>query len=158
MDDWCPRPIEGSRPAYGPSLFSTGEPTLGSPHLWLRNLDPVSKTWKSAHEGAAALVCGAFMDVRNLVSHSGGPAPDSYEVLEMLAVLSYVAHLGTRHRSTVPNACPTLPWASGSCQLIPSSRSIKQAMQVRPPEAEPRCDPEAWIERSHVKRPAWTST
>jgi hypothetical protein len=74
-------------------LFSTNEPTAGSPRLRLRNVDPTSKTWKSAHEGAAALVRGAFMGVRNLVSHPGWPDPSPREGLEMLALLSYVAHL-----------------------------------------------------------------
>jgi uncharacterized protein Ymh len=45
-------------------LFSTNAPTAGSPRLRLRDVDPASKTWKSAHEGAAALVRGAFMGVR----------------------------------------------------------------------------------------------
>jgi hypothetical protein len=74
-------------------LFSTTDPTPGSPRLRLRNVAPASKTWKSAHEGAAALVRGAFMGVRNLVSHPGWPDPSSREAIEMLAVLSYVAHL-----------------------------------------------------------------
>jgi hypothetical protein len=74
-------------------LFSTNDPTSGSPRLRLRNVDPASKTWRSAHEGAAALVRGAFMGVRNLVSHPGWPEPSPREALEMLAVLSYVAHL-----------------------------------------------------------------
>ena len=74
-------------------LFSTNGPTTGSPRLRLRDVDPASKTWKSAHEGAAALVRGAFMGVRNLVSHPGWPDPTSREAIEMLAVLSYVAHL-----------------------------------------------------------------
>jgi hypothetical protein len=75
------------------SLFSTNDPTPGSPRLRLRNVDPESKTWKSAHEGAAALIRGAFMGVRNLVSHPGWPDPSSREAIEMLAVLSYVANL-----------------------------------------------------------------
>lgn len=76
------------------SLFSMTEPTAGSPRLRLRNVDPTAaKTWKSAHEGAVALVRGAFMGVRNLVSHPGWPDPTEREGLEMLAVLSYVAHL-----------------------------------------------------------------
>jgi hypothetical protein len=83
-------------------LFSPTDPTLGSPRLRLRDLDPASKTWKSAHEGAAALVRGAFMGVRNLVSHPGWPSPDSTEAVEMLAVLSYVAHL--IQRSDVKNS------------------------------------------------------
>lgn len=51
------------------TLFSTNDPAPGSPRLRLRDVSPASKTWKSAHEGAAALVRGAFMGVRNLVSH-----------------------------------------------------------------------------------------
>jgi hypothetical protein len=74
-------------------LFSTNDPTTGSPRLRLRDVHPASKTWRSAHEGAAALVRGAFMGVRNLVSHPGWPDPSSREAIEMLAVLSYVAHL-----------------------------------------------------------------
>jgi hypothetical protein len=79
-------------------LFSTSDPTPGSPRLRLRGIDPDpnSKTWKSAHEGAAALVRGAFMGIRNLVSHPGSPEPTASEALEMLAVLSYVAHLVDR--------------------------------------------------------------
>jgi len=75
------------------SLYSTNEPTRGSPRLRLRDVDPASKTWKSSHEGAAALVRGAFMGVRNLVSHPGWPDPSPREAIEMLALLSYVAHL-----------------------------------------------------------------
>ncbi len=76
-------------------LFSLKDPTPESPRLRLRDIDtdPASKTRTSAHEGAAFLVRGAFMGVRNLVSHPGWPEPDDYEALEMLAVLSYVAHL-----------------------------------------------------------------
>lgn len=74
-------------------VFSASDPIAGSPRLRLRNVDPASKTWKSAHEGAAALVRGTFMGVRNLVSHRGWPDPSPREALEMLAVLSYVAHL-----------------------------------------------------------------
>jgi hypothetical protein len=74
-------------------LFSTTDPTAGSPRLRLQKVDPASKTWRSAHDGAAALVRGAFMGVRNLVSHPGWPDPTPSEALEMLAVLSYVAHL-----------------------------------------------------------------
>jgi Protein of unknown function (Hypoth_ymh) len=79
-------------------LFSPEPPVQGSPRLRLRGIDPDpnSRTWKSAHNGAAALVRGAFMAVRNLVSHPGWPAPTSSEALEMLAVLSYVAHLVDR--------------------------------------------------------------
>jgi hypothetical protein len=78
-------------------LFSTSDPTQGSPRLRLRDAgDPSARTWTSAHEGAAALVRGAFQGVRNLVSHPGWPEPTSSEALEMLAVLSYVAHLVER--------------------------------------------------------------
>ena len=74
-------------------LFSTNDSTAGSPRLRLRKVAPASKTWRSAHEGAAALIRGAFLGVRNLVSHPGWPDPSPREALEMLAVLSYVAHL-----------------------------------------------------------------
>lgn len=77
-------------------VFSPSAPTPGSPRLRIRGLDPESKTWKSAHDGAAAMVRGAFLAVRNLVSHPGWPEPDPVEGLEMLAVLSYVAHLVDR--------------------------------------------------------------
>lgn len=77
-------------------LFSTNDPVKGSPRLRIRDVDPASKTWKSAHEGAVAMVRGAFMGVRNLVSHPGWPDPSSREAIEMLAVLSYVAHLVER--------------------------------------------------------------
>lgn len=74
-------------------LFSIGEPTADSPRARLRGVEPDSKTWKSAHEGSAALVRGAFLAIRNLVSHPGWPDPSPSEALEMLAVLSYVARL-----------------------------------------------------------------
>lgn len=77
-------------------LFSTGDPAPRSPRLRLRDVNPESKTWMSAQDGAGALVRGAFMGVRNLVSHPGWPDPDHREALEMLAVLSYVAHLADR--------------------------------------------------------------
>lgn len=77
-------------------LFSLTDPAPGSPRLRLRDLDPASRTWKSAHEGAGALVRGTFMGVRNLVSHPGWPEPDCREGVEMLALLSYVAHLVQR--------------------------------------------------------------
>ncbi|KLL12542.1 hypothetical protein BL254_23945 [Protofrankia sp. BMG5.30] len=75
------------------SLFSGKDPTVGSPRLRIRDVDPASNTWKSAHEGAAALVRGAFLGVRNLVSHPGWPDPNARQALEMLAVLSYIARL-----------------------------------------------------------------
>jgi hypothetical protein len=37
------------------------------------------------------MVRGAFMGVRNLVSHPGISDPDPGEALEMIAILSYVA-------------------------------------------------------------------
>ena len=78
------------------ALFSTSDSGPGSPRLRIRDLDPGSETWKSAHEGAAGLVRGAMMAVRNLVSHPGWPDPTEDEALEMLAVLSYVARLADR--------------------------------------------------------------
>jgi hypothetical protein len=56
-------------------------------------VDPSAKTRRSAREGSAALIRGALMAVRNLVSHPGWPDPSPSEALEMLAVLSYVARL-----------------------------------------------------------------
>lgn len=79
------------------NLFSTNEPTGKSPRLRIHDVDdPASKTFISAHEGAASLVRGAFMGVRNLVSHPGWPDPSPNEALEMLAILSYVARLVDR--------------------------------------------------------------
>ncbi|SDD15714.1 TIGR02391 family protein [Glycomyces harbinensis] len=77
-------------------LFSLTDPTESSPRLRIQDVDPASKTWKSAHEGALALVRGAFMGIRNLVSHPQWPEPTEAEALEMLAVLSYMAHLVDR--------------------------------------------------------------
>jgi hypothetical protein len=74
-------------------LFSIKDPTPDSPRLRLRGFDHASRAWTSAHEGASAMVRGAFMSVRNLVSHPGLPGLEQSEALEMLAVLSYVAHL-----------------------------------------------------------------
>jgi uncharacterized protein (TIGR02391 family) len=59
-------------------------------------LDREGKTYDSAREGAANLIRGAMMGVRNLVSHAEWPDPSESEALEMLAVLSYVAHLVDR--------------------------------------------------------------
>jgi hypothetical protein len=75
------------------AIFSLSDPKQGSPRMRLRDVDPHSQTGKSAHEGAASLVRGAFAGVRNLVSHPGWPDPTADEALEMLAVLSYVARL-----------------------------------------------------------------
>lgn len=74
-------------------VFSSGSASTESPRLRIRGVEPASRTSKSAHEGAAALVRGSFLAIRNLVSHPGWPDPDEIEGLEMLAVLSYVAHL-----------------------------------------------------------------
>ncbi|OBF70489.1 hypothetical protein A5750_23235 [Mycobacterium sp. 852002-51613_SCH5001154] len=80
------------------TLYGLSDPTPGSPRLRLRGIDPdpTSKTWKSAHEGAGSSVRAAFLAVRNLVSHPGWPDPSASEALEMIAVLSYVAHLVDR--------------------------------------------------------------
>ncbi|MGV9293893.1 TIGR02391 family protein [Amycolatopsis sp. NPDC003676] len=72
-------------------LFSVSDPGPGSPRLRIVGLDVASRTGKSAHEGAAALVRGAFLAVRNLVAHPGWPDPGPREALEMLATLSYAA-------------------------------------------------------------------
>jgi DNA-binding XRE family transcriptional regulator len=61
-------------------------------------LDPNGKTYTSAREGSASLIRGTMMAVRNLVSHPEWPDPDETEALEMLAVLSYVAHLVDRSK------------------------------------------------------------
>jgi hypothetical protein len=75
-------------------LYSLHDPTEKWPRLRLRDVDdPASQTFISAHEGAAFLVRGAFKSVRNLMSHPGWPDPTASEALEMLPVLSYVAHL-----------------------------------------------------------------
>lgn len=59
-------------------------------------LDPDGDTYVSARQGAAFLIRGAMQAVRNLVSHPEWPEPGEVEALEMLAVLSYVAHLVDR--------------------------------------------------------------
>lgn len=71
-------------------LFAVGGDGL---RLHFAALDPAGKAYNSAREGAANLVRGAMMAVRNLVSHPEWPDPSESEALEMLAVLSYVAHL-----------------------------------------------------------------
>jgi hypothetical protein len=76
------------------SLYSLNEPTVQWPRLRLRNVDdPASQTFTSAHDGAGFMVRGAFKSVRNLMSHPGWPDPTPSEALEMIAVLSFVAHL-----------------------------------------------------------------
>lgn len=64
--------------------------------LHFTELDPNGKTYASAREGAASLIRGAMMGVRNLVSHAEWQDPSESEALEMLAVLSYIAHLVDR--------------------------------------------------------------
>jgi len=71
---------------------STGE----GARLHFAELDPAGRPYTSAREGAASLVRGAMLGVRNLVSHPEWPDPTETEALEMLAVLSYVAHLVDR--------------------------------------------------------------
>ena len=78
------------------ALFSPTDPLPGFPRLRFEFIDSQSKTGKSAHEGASALVRGAFMGVRNLVSHPGWPEPTQGEALEMLAVFSFVARMSDR--------------------------------------------------------------
>lgn len=87
-------------------LFSLSPPGQDAARLRIRDIDPESKTYKSAHEGAAALVRGAFLAVRNLVSHPGWPDPNYTEGLEMISVLSLVAHL--LERSDVVQSAPGL--------------------------------------------------
>jgi Protein of unknown function (Hypoth_ymh) len=64
--------------------------------LHFAELHPAGKTYTSAREGAAGLIRGAMMGIRNLVSHPEWPDPSECEALEMLAVLSFVAHLVDR--------------------------------------------------------------
>ncbi len=64
--------------------------------LHFAELDPNGKTYASVREGAASLIRGAMMGVRNLVSHPEWEDPSESEALEMLAVLSYIAHLVDR--------------------------------------------------------------
>jgi hypothetical protein len=78
------------------SLFSTTDAPPGSPRLRIPDLAPGSKTWKSAHEGASALVRGSFLGARNLMSHPGWPDPGPSEALEMITILSYIARLVDR--------------------------------------------------------------
>jgi uncharacterized protein (TIGR02391 family) len=77
-------------------LFAVGGDGV---RLHFTELDSNGKTYTSAREGAASLIRGAMMAVRNLVSHPEWPDPDESEALEMLAVLSYVAHLVDRAES-----------------------------------------------------------
>jgi hypothetical protein len=74
-------------------LFAAGG---SGTRLHFAELDPAGKTYTSAREGAASLIRGAMLGVRNLVSHPEWPDPNEVEALEMLAVLSYVAHLVDR--------------------------------------------------------------
>jgi hypothetical protein len=74
-------------------LFATGGQRV---RLHFAELDPNGKTYLSAREGTASLIRGAMLGVRNLVSHPEWQGPSETEALEMLAVLSYVAHLVDR--------------------------------------------------------------
>jgi len=74
-------------------LFGSGS---DGPRLYFAGLDLDGKTYRSAREGAANLIRGSMLGVRNLVSHPEWPDPGENEALEMLAVLSYVAHLVDR--------------------------------------------------------------
>ncbi|HEU5151123.1 MAG TPA: TIGR02391 family protein [Iamia sp.] len=95
--------VQGADLATG---YSLSEPDDRWPRrLRLPGIDPASSTWKSAHEGAAALVRAAFMYVRNLASHPGAPEPTLEECLEQLAVLSMAARL--LDRSEAVEAPPT---------------------------------------------------
>jgi hypothetical protein len=78
-------------------LFASGGDGI---RLHFSELDRDGKTYLSAQEGAASLIRGAMMAVRNLVSHPEWPDPSESEALEMLAVLSYVAHLVDRATPT----------------------------------------------------------
>lgn len=74
-------------------LFAVGGDGV---RLHFAALNREGKTYDSAREGAGNLIRGAMMGVRNLVSHPEWPSPSESEALEMLAVLSYVAHLVDR--------------------------------------------------------------
>ncbi len=78
------------------ALFSVNPPQSGESRLRVQGIAEDSPTWNSVHEGAAALVRGAMMAVRNLVSHPGWDDPTADEALEMLAIMSYVARLVDR--------------------------------------------------------------
>ena len=80
----------------GQDLAKLFNPGGNGVRLHFAELDPAGKTYTSAREGAAFLIRGAMMAVRNLVSHPEWPNPSEAEALEMLAVLSYVAHLVDR--------------------------------------------------------------
>jgi hypothetical protein len=69
-----------------------GVPNSNAPRLHFGVLDPSGQTYTSAREGGGYLIRGAMLGVRNLVSHPEWPDPSEVEALEMLAVLSYVAH------------------------------------------------------------------
>ena len=77
------------------TAFSTN-PGKGGPRLRFPGIGLGSKTWTSAHEGAAFLVRGAMLGVRNLGSHPGAPEPSRDEALEQLAILSHVCRLVDR--------------------------------------------------------------
>lgn len=84
----------GPVPWIGEALAAAFNVSPGKgPRLRLPGLEPGTKTWISAHEGAAALVRGAMLGIRNLVSHHGAPPPSADEALEQLAILSHVCRL-----------------------------------------------------------------
>ena len=74
-------------------VFTLTEPTATQHGFGFLDSTQSGDAWKSAHEGAAALIRTAFLGVRNLVSHPGYPDPTEQEGLEMLAILSYAARL-----------------------------------------------------------------
>ena len=77
-------------------LFRDFGGKAGGPIHHFDFLDPDGDTYGSARQGSAFLIRGAMQAIRNLVSHRDWPEPDETEALEMLAVLSYVAHLVDR--------------------------------------------------------------
>ncbi len=79
------------------SLFSVGKPSRRSPRLRFVDVEERSAAYTSEHEGAASMVRGAMMSVRNAVSHPRSTrAQREDESLEQLAVLSYVCRLVDR--------------------------------------------------------------
>ncbi len=80
----------------GQDLAKLFAATGAGPRLHFSDLEPDGKTYASARDGAASLIRGAMMGIRNLVSHPEWPDPTETEALEMLAVMSYVVHLVDR--------------------------------------------------------------
>lgn len=73
--------------------FSLDPPNGNWPRLRIQGLQPGSHEFRSAHEGAVALIRGAFMLIRNGASHPTEREFTEDEGLEHLAVLSLVARL-----------------------------------------------------------------